>query len=608
MTQTSYRKIQILSEHSINRIAAGEVIERPASAVKELVENSIDAGANTIEIIFGKGGKSLIKVVDDGIGISHEELPLAIQRHATSKIADVNVDDIRTLGFRGEALPSMGAAGHLVMASRFRGNDTAFKIEVRAGQVSPAVPVALGKGTVVELTRLFHSTPARLKFLKSDKAETRAIIDTVRSLALAFPEIGFSLHEQSEDNSRRKVFALGATTGGMAAPSNERLNRLIDASFTENVFPIEGSIEEASIKGYCSLPTFHRGAANAQFFFVNNRPVKDKLLIGAMRGAYADVMPKNRHPLVVLYLQYPPELVDVNVHPAKAEVRFQNSALIRTLIVKSIREALEKEGYQTAPIVSSSFLDRLKGQTAKRPSAQPSGPLSPGMRPSDNPEGLADHLRPQRNYTKQDLDQREHHQVSSSSFPMGAALVQLHKNYIVSQTTDGMIIVDQHAAHERIVYEKLKQQLAKKKMETIPCLVPAVVELTSQEVEELIDLAPSLKELGLVIEQFGSSAICVRETPAILGSVVVEPLIRNILDGLAEGRGVEILDEKMNEVISRMSCHGSIRSGRVLTVDEMNELLREMEVTPLSGQCNHGRPTFVKFKLNEMESLFGRKG
>lgn len=607
MNTFNIRKIQLLSEHSINRIAAGEVIERPASAVKELVENSIDAGATHIEVTYGQGGKALIKVVDDGHGIPQEELLLAIQRHATSKITDLNIDDINTLGFRGEALPSMGAAGQLSITSRFHHSDSAYCVTVQAGKISPVKPAALGQGTMIELTHLFHSTPARLKFLKSDQAEARAITDIVRSLALAAPHISFSLYEKSGANDRRKVFSL-TESGQESFLSKERLNRLVDSKFTENSFMIEGEINDAKIQGYCSYPTYHRGSASALFFFVNNRPVRDKLLIGALRGAYADVIPKQKYPLAVLYINYPPQLVDVNVHPSKTEVRFKNPALIRTLIIQTIKEKLTEVGYVSAPIISTQFLDKLNRDTptssesSSRPDSETQVPKTSGQ------SHLIDDFKPSQNMFQSDVD---HHiaqlQDQEVNYPMGVAFVQLHKNYIVSQTTNGFIIVDQHAAHERIVYERLKQHWSEKKPETLSCLVPQVIELTNSEVEILLEIASELKELGLVIEPFGNDAICIREIPAILNNTPTEPLIRDLLDGLEEGKGIDLIDEKMNEVISRISCHGSIRSGRVLTVKEMNELLREMEKTPLSGQCNHGRPTYVEFKLNDIESLFGRK-
>ena len=603
MNMRPTHKIRILSEHSINRIAAGEVIERPASAVKELIENAIDAGARNIEVTFRDGGKTLLLVVDDGHGIPPDELPIAIQRHATSKITDVNIDDIQTLGFRGEALPSMGAAGHLSITSRHSEFDTAYHISVKAGEHSPVVPAALGVGTVIELTKLFHSTPARLKFLKSDLAETRAIIATAKSLALASPNIGFSLHEKTGVKGRRKIFSLKGSKTNHTFPDKLRLNQLIDTKFMENSFEVEGELNSLSLFGYCSYPTYHRSSSSALYFFVNNRPVKDKLLIGALRGAYADVIPKQKYPLVIVYITCPHHLVDVNVHPTKAEVRFQNPGLVRTLIVKSIKEKLAEVGYETAPVISTQYITK-RNREKKEPYTYQGGFENPLQ---NLPKDLIEGVKPISGLVQEEVEQISQLQNNEFNYPLGVAFVQLHKNYIVSQTPNGFIIVDQHAAHERIVYERLKKQWEEKKPETITCLVPEIIELTPSEKNTILEITSELKEIGLVIEPFGTNAICVREIPALLSKTAPEKLIKDLVDGLEEGSGVEFLEEKMNAVISRISCHGSIRSGRELTLKEMNDLLRQMERTPLSGQCNHGRPTYVEFKLKDIETLFGRK-
>ena len=603
-------KIKKLSEHSINRIAAGEVIERPASVVKELVENSIDAGATQIEVVYTDGGKSLLKVSDDGIGIARDDLSMAIQRHATSKITDSNLDDIKTLGFRGEALPSMGAAGLLSITSRFEGSDSAYTIRVDAGVVSPVKPAALSKGTIVELTRLFHSTPSRLKFLRTERAEARAISDMVKSLALAAPEIGFTLIEQSSVGKQRRIFSLVPHTGEGNMPTKERLNRLLDKDFAANSFQVSGQIEEAELVGFCSLPTFTRGISNYQFFFVNGRPVKDRLLHGALRGAYVDHIARNRHPMVVLYLTYPAELVDVNVHPTKAEVRFRNPSLIRSLIVKSIHEGLYKEGHRAAPAISSHILDTAR-----------SGLLNTGQgrlphqnrevsvqRPETDRESfnsLAE-FPPWLENALPSISSPAKEMVENTQFPLGAAIVQFHDKFIVSQTRQGIIIVDQHAAHERLVYEKLKKKFAEKKSETKRLLVPEIIEFSTSEIELIIDIKDELALLGLVVEEFGQGAICVREFPSILGNPDVKALLQDILEGIIQGNSTNIVEQKINSVISRMSCHGSIRAGRTLTIPEMNSILREMENTPHSGQCNHGRPTYIEMKLADIERLFGR--
>ena len=604
------QKIKKLSEHSINRIAAGEVIERPASAVKELVENSIDAGATQIEVIFTDGGKSLLKVTDDGDGIAQADLPLAIQRHATSKITDLNLDDIRTLGFRGEALPSMGAAGLLSITSRVGGSDSAYIIKVDAGVVSSVKPAALSKGTIVELTRLFHSTPARLKFLRTERSEARAISDMVKSLALAAPEVGFTLIEQSSEGKQRRIFSLEPQSGERKMPTKERLNSLLDKNFAENSFQINGRIEEAEIVGFCSLPTFTRGISNYQFFFVNGRPVKDRLLHGALRGAYVDHIARNRHPIVVLYLTYPPDLVDVNVHPTKAEVRFRNPSLIRSLIVKSIHDGLYKEGHRAAPAISSHILDTVRsGLTDTRQGRLPKQNREVSVhRDETEREGLnplaefppwLENALPSLSSSTEDME-------AGTQYPLGAAIVQFHEKFIVSETKQGIVIVDQHAAHERLVYEKLKKKFVNKKSETKRLLVPEIIEFSSSEVEMIIDIKDELAFLGLVVEEFGQGAICVREIPSILGNPDVKALLQDILEGIIQGNSTNIIEQKINAVISRMSCHGSIRAGRTLTIPEMNSILREMENTPHSGQCNHGRPTYIEMKLADIERLFGR--
>ncbi len=602
------QKIKKLSEHSINRIAAGEVIERPASAVKELIENSIDAGASRIEVVYSEGGKTVLKVTDDGIGIEQEDLPLAIQRHATSKITDLNLDDIKTLGFRGEALPSMGAAGLLSITSRFAESDSAYNIRVDAGVISPVKPAALSRGTIVELTRLFHATPARLKFLRTDRAEARVISDMVKSLALATPHVGFTLIEQSPEGTQRKVFSLDPHSDGVKLPSKERLNRLLDKDFSENSFQVQGQFEEARIKGYCSLPTFTRGIPNYQFFFVNGRTVKDRLLQGALRGAFADHIAKNRHPIVVLYLTCPADQVDVNVHPTKAEVRFRNPALIRSLIVKSIHDGLYKEGHRAAPAISSHMMETFRpGQFGGRqgPAHQNREVIIQGE--DSQQEGFnLDEFPPWLENALPSLTSSTEDTKTNTHYPLGAAIVQFHEKFIISQTRQGIIIVDQHAAHERLVYEKLKRQLADKKSQTKRLLVPEIIEFSSTEVEMIMEIRDQLADLGLVVEEFGQGALCIREVPAILGNPDIKALLQDILEGIIQENTTDIVEQKINSVISRMSCHGSIRAGRTLTIPEMNEILREMENTPHSGQCNHGRPTYIEMKLSEIERLFGR--
>ena len=598
-------EIRQLDEAAINRIAAGEVVERPASAVKELVENALDAGARAIEIAYADGGKTLIRVRDDGHGMAPGDLPLALARHATSKIDGSDLLDIRSFGFRGEALPSLGAVGRLTLTSRAAGEEGA-RISVTGGRAAPARPEAAPQGTTVELRDLFHATPARLKFMRSDRAEAQAIADVVRRLALAEPYVGFTLSDVSQ-GGMRQILRLDAAQGALFDALEERVAALMGREFTENALRIDTERDSLRLTGFAGLPTYSRGAAVAQYLFVNGRPVRDRLLLGALRAAYSDVMARDRHPVVVLNIDCAPELVDVNVHPAKTEVRFRDPGLARGLVVSGLRHALAEQGHRSATTVSAGMLGAMAQPSRRyqmdRPSTgamqaayQLQAPVSAG--------GLSD---AQAQWPGPPAARADPVFEAPAQAPLGAARAQIHDTYILAQTARGMVIVDQHAAHERLVYERLKRQRAEGGIAAQALLIPEIVELGAHEAAQIRDLAPDLARLGLGIEPFGGSAIAVRETPAILGEIDARALIRDILDELQDLGTSAQLGARIDAVLSRMSCHGSVRAGRKLRVEEMNALLREMEATPLSGQCNHGRPTHVEMSLEQIEKLFGRR-
>jgi DNA mismatch repair protein MutL len=591
--------IRQLSPETVNRIAAGEVIERPASVVKELVENAIDAGATQIEIVIADGGLSLIRVTDDGCGMSPEDLALAVERHATSKLDEEDLFDIRCLGFRGEALPSIGSIAELEIRSRARSADQGFAITVVRGAKQPLRPAAVNAGSIIEVRDLFSATPARLKFLKSERSEQMAVTDVVRRLAMAHPDIGFTL--QTGDK-RPVVYARGERS---SAAWLERLGAIMGREFMADALEVSGGGTGASapmrVFGFIGLPTLHRADSMQQFLFVNGRSVKDKLLIGAVRAAYGDLIPRGRSPLLALFLDVAPSDVDVNVHPAKAEVRFRDSGRVRGLMVGAMRQALEAAGHRasaqggvlTTETFSSGVLPNALPETPMQPMGFREATQAPfavidtpsaDMRAADNPK------------VEQAIDQ-----------PLGAVRAQVHENYIVAQTRDGLVIVDQHAAHERLVYEKLKTALGNGGVATQGLLIPAIVTLDPDDAELLQNRAKELAELGLVLEGFGEGAVAVRETPALLGDTDIDGLVKDLAAELRSDGTARALKDRLDSVASRMACHGSVRSGRRLTVDEMNALLRQMEATPYSGQCNHGRPTYVALKLSDIERLFGRR-
>ncbi len=601
--------IRQLDEAAINRIAAGEVVERPASAVKELVENAIDAGARQITVEYADGGKTLIRVTDDGCGIAAGDLTLALSRHATSKIDGSDLLNIHTFGFRGEALPSLGAVGRLTIASRVVGLDGA-EITVNGGVTGQVRPCAMNGGTVVALRDLFFATPARLKFLRTDRAEAQAISDIVKRLAMAEPFVRFSLRDVSGDGPGREVFRAEAEQGDLFAALHGRLAQVLGREFAENALPIDAEREGLHLTGFAALPTYSRGTAVAQYLFVNGRPVRDKLLVGALRGAYFDLLSRDRHPAAALFVDCDPSLVDVNVHPAKSEVRFRDPGLARGLIVSGLRHALANAGHRASTTVANATLGAMRPE-------QPAGRVYQMDRPSlgartaayqAQSPGFAETAGM---WGRVETPDTPSHGTAPApeetpDYPLGTARGQVHENYIIAQTATGMVIVDQHAAHERLVYEKLKRQMADNGVAAQALLIPEIVDLSASDCARLLDIADELTRLGLTIEAFGGSAIAVRETPAILGTVDAKAMILDILDELADQNQSNTLQARIEAILSRVACHGSIRSGRWMRGEEMNALLREMEATPHSGQCNHGRPTYVELKLSDIERLFGR--
>ena len=608
--------IRQLDEGAINRIAAGEVLERPASAVKELVENAIDAGARRITVEYADGGKTMIRVTDDGCGIAPEDLPLALSRHATSKIDGSDLLNIHTFGFRGEALPSLGAVGRLTITSRAPGHAGA-EVSVDGGQIGRVRPAALNSGTIVTLRDMFFATPARLKFLRTDRAEAQAIGDAIKRLAMAEPFVRFVLRDVSGDGARRDsggrdsggrdVFRAEAEQGDLFDALHGRLAQVLGREFAENALPIDATRDGLHLTGFAALPTYSRGSAVAQYLFVNGRPVRDKLLVGALRGAYFDFLSRDRHPAAALFLDCEPTLVDVNVHPAKSEVRFRDPGLARGLIVSALRHALAEAGHRASTTVAQATLGAMQPEPVgarvyqmDRPSAGARLAAHQAQAP-----GFAETAGMWGRVEGTPTPQAEP-EADAPDYPLGTARGQVHENYIIAQTATGMVIVDQHAAHERLVYEKLKRQMADTGIAAQALLIPEIVDLSAGDCARLLDVADDLARLGLSIEAFGGSAVAVRETPAILGTVDARALLLDVLDELADQNRSNIVQAKIEAILSRVACHGSIRSGRWMRAEEMNALLREMEATPHSGQCNHGRPTYVELKLADIERLFGR--
>ncbi|WP_395644761.1 DNA mismatch repair endonuclease MutL [Terricaulis sp.] len=613
--------IRRLPPEAVNRIAAGEVIERPAAAVKELVENALDAGAKRVAIRIERGGLGLISIEDDGSGISKEELPLAVERHATSKLVAgdggaVDLLNIHTMGFRGEALPSIGAVARLSITSRARGADDAWVIDVEGGALHaprPAAWAALSEsGARVEVRDLFFATPARLKFMKSERAEMMAVSDVVKRLAMARPDVAFML-----EHDGRASLRLSAERDPENEGRRARLAAILGADFAPNCIALDQTRDTVRLSGFAGLPTFHRGTREHQHLFVNGRPVKDKLIVGAVRAAYQDLLARDRHPVAALFLDLPPSDVDVNVHPAKTEVRFRDAALVRGLIVGALSHALAAAGHRASTTTATSALGAARPHFAPQPVLRPVYGGVAEARSGDEdffmPSGRVELATPGLSgdlgevATIPPAETLAVQEGDAQYFPLGAARAQIHETYIVAQTEDGIVIVDQHAAHERLVYERMKQMLSNGGVRRQALLIPEVVELDPSEADALTARAEELGQLGLVIEPFGPGAVLVRETPALLGHIDAAGLLKDLADDIAELGDAHALKERLEEVCSSMACRGSVRAGRRLTGDEMNALLRHMEATPFSGQCNHGRPTYVELKLADIEKLFGRR-
>lgn len=606
--------IRQLDDAAINRIAAGEVVERPASAVKELVENAVDAGATRVDIAIAEGGKRLIRVEDDGCGMGADELPLALSRHATSKIDGSDLLNIHSFGFRGEALPSLAAVGRLSITSRVAGQDAA-EIRVAGGVADPVRPAALSAGTVVELRDLFYATPARLKFLRSDRAEMQAVSDVIKRLAMAEPSVSFTLRDVT-GGADRVTFRAMAETGDLFDALHGRLATVMGRDFAENAMRIEAEREGIRLIGYAALPTYSRGAAVSQFLFVNGRPVRDKLLIGALRGAYADYLSRDRHPAAALFVECDPHRVDVNVHPAKSEVRFRDPGVVRGLIVSALRHALAEAGHRASTTVADATLGAMRPEPVPgrvyqmdRPSLAARTVAYQGQAPfaaAPPPPGMAETAPVFEGLTPSARVEEGMQETQAEHLPLGAARAQVHENYIIAQTETGMVIVDQHAAHERLVYEKLKSQMAENGVQAQALLIPEIVEMSDGDAALLLGIADDLAGLGLEVEPFGGGAVAVRATPAPLGDVNARAMLADIVDELTDQGESRTVKDRIEAILSRVACHGSIRSGRRMRAEEMNALLREMEATPHSGQCNHGRPTYVELRLSDIERLFGR--
>jgi DNA mismatch repair protein MutL len=613
--------IKILSNSTINKIAAGEVIERPASVVKELVENAIDAGATKILINLERSGKNLISISDNGFGMSREELELAIKRHATSKLDEDDLLNINSFGFRGEALPSIGAISKFKITSKKRGADKSYSLRVIGGDQEPTEVSVSNEGTTIEVRDLFFATPARLKFLRSDRTELSAAVDIVRKIALSHPHISFILTHEG-----RELIKVRGQEGSFEENLKNRITELISKDFIENATEVRFNSEDIQIYGFTSLATYNRASSEDQHLFINNRPVKDKILAIALRVAYQDFLARDRHPLSALFLQINPQLVDVNVHPAKTEVRFHDPNQIRGLIISSIKDALlgaahrvsnstatQAFNYMNANLnaVSSVALAEKKPATSSRFAMNNSNSSTASREVSFR----ADYKAALGNLTETPFIQsapetkiaEEYPETSNNEFPLGAAKAQLHSTYIISQTTDSIVITDQHAAHERLGYEKIKKQIERQGLIKQRLLIPEIVELPDEaRAEVLSHYKENLSNLGLSLEKFGDKSIIVSELPSLVGDVNIAQLIQDLADHLLEMGENVALSELIEHITETYACHYAIRAGRKLSSQEMNELLRQMEDTPFSGQCNHGRPTYVELKLKDIEKLFGR--
>ncbi|MDJ0513863.1 MAG: DNA mismatch repair endonuclease MutL [Methyloceanibacter sp.] len=621
--------IRQLPPNLINRIAAGEVVERPASVVKELVENAIDAGASRVDVTASGGGLRLIRVADDGSGMSPNDLELAIERHATSKLKGEDLSHILTLGFRGEALPSIGAVARLRITSRAQDEAEAYCIEVDGGRKAPLKPAARATGTDVEVRDLFYATPARLKFMKSERAESAAIADAVKRLALAHHEVAFSL-----SNGERTTLRMDGCPPGLLDHALSRLGRILGAEFVDDALPVAASRGNVNVEGYAGLPTLHRPNGLSIYLVVNGRPVRDRLIAGTVRAAYGDLVPRGRYPMVALFVDIPPDEVDVNVHPAKTELRFRDANGVRSLLIGAVRDALSEAGHRATGSLAHEALQRMRpvdappapvaeapriyqSQSRSYPRPQRSRYASAGATAfSDQAQAPLEAATPEQarleGVAAPSADMRGTGAVEglAADFPLGAARAQVQDTFIIAQTEDALVIVDQHAAHERLVYERLKRSLENGGVARQMLLIPDVVELPPEAVDSLLGAQDELEQFGLVVESFGPQALAVREVPALLGTCDTRTLLTDLAEILMEaeeGIGARALRDRLDHVLSTMACHGSVRAGRRLSPEEMNALLRDMEKTPFSGQCNHGRPTYVELKLTDIEKLFQRR-
>lgn len=602
--------IRQLSPVTINRIAAGEVVERPASAVKELVENALDAGATEITVVLEAAGKNLIMITDNGHGIARDSLSLAVERHTTSKLDEDDLVNIRNFGFRGEALPAIGSVSRMTITSRNKNEDLAWQIKVIGGEKGEITPASHPVGTTIEVRDLFFATPARLKFLKTDRTEVQNITDMIKRIALAHPKVGFTVI--SDDKTLLKLDAVVTDDAAL-----ERIMNVLGQEFSENSIKLEHKVDDLVIKGFTSLPTYDRGTSDASYLYINNRPVRDKLLFTAIRVAYHDFISRDRYPSIALFLEVPFELVDVNVHPAKSEVRFRDSNLVKNAVIAAIKSAILEQGHKTSSTIASDTIGMINTKPSfpmfNRPQTysqyKPSQLTDSVFRPHQEEMQLAHNLftpvspePPSMPQYVVDIDVAEENVV----YPLGLAKCQLHKTYIISQTDDSIIVTDQHAAHERLLYEKLKHQLESGEIYSQRLLVPEIVEIEEAEVVRLLAISAELQKLGMLIDAYTPTSIALLATPALLGNCNPQKLLRDIVDDLREYDDNILLKELVNKVLATYACHHSIRSGREMALVEMNELLREMEATPHSGQCNHGRPTYIELKLKDIEKLFGR--
>ncbi len=614
-------RIRRLPATTVNRIAAGEVVERPASAVKELVENALDAGAARIDVTLRDGGRTLITVEDDGIGMTADELALAVERHATSKLPDDDVFHITSLGFRGEALPSIASVARLTVTSRARGQDSAWRIRIDAGAVRPVEPAARTQGTRVEVADLFYATPARLKFLKSPRAERDAAFDQVQRLALAYPRVGFTMAGDGRslrlDPPPQDLLAQSGTEAE-ARLRAARLAQVLGPDFVQNAVPIAVARDGLRLAGLAGLPTFNRGTGQGQYLFVNGRTIRDKAVLGAIKAGYGDLIPRDRYPVLALFLDVDPDLVDVNVHPAKTEVRFRDPGAVRGLLAGGLRELFRQHGLATAETLGTDAIGRLAAGPPQA-AALPPGPGSYQARYGGGsiPRGLAEtaaayHAPPPQaglgplGGPSARVEAQDAADVAAETAPLGAARAQLFETYILAQTQDGLVLVDQHAAHERIVYERLKADQLSGPVPSQRLLLPEIVELDPSDATRLAEHADTFDRLGLELEAFGPGAVAIHATPAALGEADVPALVRDLADQLAEFDRIEALEDRLKAICATIACHGSVRAGRRLTGPEMNALLRQMEHTPHAGQCNHGRPTWITLGRTDIEKLFER--